>query len=300
MPSNGPAVLPTTLVNPKLHICAEASLRRDSRRSIRTEYSAGFRPRITIVTIAHNSASYIEDTITSVGAQTYTDIEYIIIDGASQDETLSIIRQHSSYITKIVSEPDRGISHAMNKGIGLAEGDFILFLHSDDYLVGPNAIAGAVSAMDDRAAIHIFDIYLLTGGILRPATPRGFDWRMNFKNGVFHQAAFCRRELFDLIGPFDEQFSISMDYDWFLRAYRAKVSMHYHQEAFSVMRTSGISSRLDWPTLSERFRQQRRLQRKNRNALWFWLAHAAFWASYLPYRRLRELLRRGPQVARTK
>ena len=91
-----------------------------------------FKPKITIVTITYNAERYLEQTITSVIEQTYTNREYIVVDGNSSDGTLDIIKKYESEIDNWISEPDNGIADAMNKGIDLATGDYILFLHSDD------------------------------------------------------------------------------------------------------------------------------------------------------------------------
>lgn len=249
-------------------------------------------PKLSIITISRNSAEHIAQCMSSVLCQTYPEIEYIVIDGNSTDGTLEIIEEYKDKLSFWISEPDRGIADAMNKGMRAASGDLVLFLHSDDYLKNSNSIASAIARLDPKYRIHSFDILRLTNDTTRIAHPRGLDWRLNFKNGIWHQACLCERKLFDDIGPFDEQFSISMDYDWFLRAYRHGIRAKLYRHHFSVMRTTGISGRLDWPTLSRRFRQQRQLQRKNRWGLTFWPIYAAFWLPYLTYRRLRELVRR--------
>jgi glycosyltransferase involved in cell wall biosynthesis len=88
--------------------------------------------RISIITVCFNSGATIRDTIESVRAQTFNDIEYIVVDGGSSDETLAIIAEYEDFISKVVSEPDGGIYDAMNKGISLATGDFVGILNSDD------------------------------------------------------------------------------------------------------------------------------------------------------------------------
>lgn len=255
-------------------------------------------PKLSIITICRNASRHIAQCMRSVFAQTYPNIEYIVIDGDSTDGTRAIISAHRQQINFLSSEPDDGIADAMNKGLAAATGQLIFFLHADDYLVDPASVANAIERLDPKFRIHCFDILLLTGQATRVAHPRGMDWRLNFKNGIYHQACFCDRALFDEIGAFDTQFSISMDYDWFLRAYRRGVRAKCYAGYFSVMRTSGISGRLDWPTLSRRFREQRRLQRKNRWGASFWPVYAAFWIPYLPYRRLREVFRASATSAR--
>ena len=114
------------------------------------------KPKITIITVSYNANAFIEHTIRSVVAQTYPNIEYIVIDGASTDGTLDIIKKHEDEITKWTSESDRGIADAMNKGWKMASGDFVLFLHADDYLIDDSTIEDAVQHMLDEYDIYAF------------------------------------------------------------------------------------------------------------------------------------------------
>ena len=107
-------------------------------------------PRITIITITFNAELYLEQTIASVIGQTYNDKEYIVIDGGSTDSSLDIIKKYKKNIDKWISEPDNGISHAMNKGLQYATGDFVFFLHSDDYLCDDNVLAEACQFLTDQ------------------------------------------------------------------------------------------------------------------------------------------------------
>ncbi len=100
--------------------------------------------KVSIITATYNSATTLSDTLLSLDLQSYNDIEYIIIDGASRDSTLELINSVSRRVTKIISEPDKGIYDALNKGIRAATGDIVGFLHSDDLLAYPDAIADVV------------------------------------------------------------------------------------------------------------------------------------------------------------
>ncbi|MDH5525501.1 MAG: glycosyltransferase, partial [Desulfobulbaceae bacterium] len=162
-----------------------------------------------------NSAAYLEQTIDSVARQNYPNIEYIVVDGGSTDRTIDIIKKHEAQIDKWISEPDHGIADAMNKGLAMASGDYILFLHSDDYLVGESAISNASQHLTHGKDIVFCSIYLEKNGTQRPHRPRGFNWWMNFKSGVYHQSAICARSLFFKIGPFDKGFRIAMAYAFF-------------------------------------------------------------------------------------
>ncbi len=246
-----------------------------------------FKPKITIVTITYNSERYLEQTITSVIEQTYTNREYIVVDGNSTDGTLDIIKKYESEIDNWISEPDNGIADAMNKGIDLATGDYILFLHSDDYLSSPSILADTVEALPSPHNIFLFDILFKNEGRITLCSPRGLTWWINFKTGVHHQAAFCSREYFKKIGAFDTTFEIAMDYDFFLRSYRAGVTSCKVNIPLSVMRLVGISSRHDWSSLRQRFSEEKRVHLKNCPNKLMGILYRLYWLLYLPYRKIR-------------
>lgn len=240
--------------------------------------------KISIITISYNSASYIEQTIESVCEQTFQNKEYIVVDGGSTDGTVEIIKKYEDKIDKWVSEPDHGIADAMNKGLALASGDFVIFLHSDDYFLDENVLTVASAHLSTDCEIFLFDIWLMKNGESRLFVPRGLNWWMNFKTGVFHQSAFCSRSLFAGIGNFDPGLRIAMDYDFFLRAYRAGVRAKKIGLPLSVMRLCGLSSQLDWPSLRERFREERRIHMKNSPSIPLRLLYLIYWSFYPLYR----------------
>jgi len=174
-------------------------------------------PLISIITISLNAEKYLEQTIRSVLNQTYKNIEYIVVDGGSTDGTLGIIEKYKNAIDHIISEKDEGIADAMNKGATLAKGDYVVFLHADDYFVHDNAIEAVVEKMDKTADIVACNIQY--GVRQSTCKPRGFNFWFNFKQGIYHQGIVCRRDLIEKLNGFDMQFSIAMDYDFFLRAY---------------------------------------------------------------------------------
>lgn len=242
--------------------------------------------KISIVTITLNSEAHIEQTIRSVLEQTYNNIEFIIVDGGSTDETVSIIRRYAERLDQWLSEPDNGISDAMNKGFAMANGDFILFLHSDDFLSTPETIERAVSRINPATEIHIFDVFQLDHGKKSRISPRGWNSWMNLKTGIFHQGALCRRSLFERIGLFKTSLALTMDYDFFLRAYRSGARAQYHNLPLSVIRTTGISSRKDRESLRERLAEEKSVHISQcRGALPRFL-YSAYWAVYPHYRLL--------------
>ena len=174
--------------------------------------------KISIITIALNAERYLEQTIASVVNQTYSNREYIIVDGGSTDGTLDIIKKYESEIDNWISEPDKGIADAMNKGIDLATGDYILFLHSDDYLVNSSVLERASEYLGDRFDIFFFQVLHDIHGQNQVSRNRPLGWLTNFKMGSCHQGQLCSIKLFQRIGKFDTSFKIDMDYDFILRA----------------------------------------------------------------------------------
>jgi glycosyltransferase involved in cell wall biosynthesis len=242
--------------------------------------------KISIITICYNSEKYIEQTIQSAINQSLNTKEFIIIDGGSTDGTLGIIKKHEKNINHWISEPDGGISDAMNKGLNAATGDYILFLHSDDYLINDEVLEIVSRHLDSKHDIFLFDIFLLNNGNRKLTKPRGFNWWMNFKTGVWHQSAICSSRLFKRIGDFDTNFKIAMDYDFFLRAYRDKVKVRKIGTPLSVMRNTGVSSQLDWPSLKKRFEEQRQIHFKNCESKIMQITYDIFSFFYMLYRRI--------------
>ena len=243
-------------------------------------------PFITILTAALNSGSTIKKTLESVRNQTFKDIEHIVIDGGSRDDTLDILKEfENTYNLTWISEPDNGIADAMNKGIDLATGDYILFLHSDDYFINSSVLAQASKDLGDCFDIYIFQALLNTHGQNQVSSNRSLGWLTNFKMGSCHQGQLCSRKLFQRIGKFDTSFAIDMDYDLILRAYRAGASCNSVDMPLSVMRLIGISSRRDWKSLRERFDEERRVHFKNCTTIWMRLLYIFYWMLYLPYRK---------------
>ena len=240
---------------------------------------------ISIITITLNAERYLEQTIASVVNQTYSNREYIIVDGASTDGTLDIIKKYESEIDNWISEPDKGIADAMNKGIDLATGDYILFLHSDDYLVNFSVLERASEYLEDRFDIFFFQVLHDIHGQNQVSSNRSLGWLTNFKMGSCHQGQLCSRKLFQRIGKFDTSFKIDMDYDLILRAYRADASCNSVNMPLAVMRLVGISSRTDWKSLRERFDEERRVHFKNCTTIWMRLLYIFYWMMYLPYRK---------------
>ncbi len=237
---------------------------------------------ISVITVCLNAQKHIEQTIRSVLEQTYRFVEYIIVDGGSTDGTCDIIDRYRNRISHVVSEKDSGIADAMNKGISLASGEYILFLHADDYLADAHVLDN-VSPFLGTADIVACPIKF--GEKLATVWPRGVNFRLNFK-GIPHQGVLCRRDVLKRLNGFDIRFKVCMDYDFFLRAYRSKARFARAPVVLSVMRDTGISSRRDWRSLEERFSEERMAHEKNCPSALMHLCYILYWSLYIPYRRI--------------
>ncbi len=192
--------------------------------------------KISIITVCFNAEALIEQTLRSVVDQNFTSKQYLIIDGNSTDSTLEIVSQYREAIDQIVSEPDGGIYDAMNKGLSLATGEYVLFLNAGDQLFS-NQTLETLFALDD-ADIYYGETTLINDkqevlGTRSELTTRPLPRNLNvrsFLNGqpVSHQSFIVRREL---IGNFDLQFQCSADIDWMIRAVRNA----------KIIRNSGIT-----------------------------------------------------------
>ncbi len=206
--------------------------------------------RISVITICLNSESFIDKTINTVTAQNYDNLEYILIDGGSMDNTLPIIREYAEKDRRIrwVSEPDGGISDAMNKGISLATGDVIAHLHADDYYPHQNVISSVTAAFVANP-----DSIWLTGGaylvdangnLIREIRVRNCSYRNQLRvNRVIHPATFIRKSSFEKVGRFDTSLKYAMDYDLWLRLGRKADPVHLDQPiACSRMHSGSLST----------------------------------------------------------
>lgn len=177
-------------------------------------------PKLTIITINLNNATGLRKTIESVVSQTYSDFEYIIIDGCSTDGSVEVVKEYQEKITYWVSEPDKGIYNAMNKGILKATGEYCLFLNSGDWLVNHNVLEGIIPTAFKEDIIH-GNIVLEYGDkqIQAKGTSKDSLTLVDFLIAptIRHQAAFIKRELFRKNGLYDESFTINGDWFFFMK-----------------------------------------------------------------------------------
>lgn len=227
----------------------------------------------------------------SVHQQSLRDIEHIVIDGGSKDGSVEVLAQYPG--VNWISEPDKGISDAMNKGLQRSSGDFIVFLNADDYLSDPEVLERAVSRLKDRSTIYAFDIFFESSdGRRRKISPRPFNWWVNFKNPFPTQGVAVPKALFDRYGLFDSGLEINMDYDFWMRTYRDGTRVVRISEVLAIMSDGGISSRRDWPGLSRRLHDERRIHYRYVQSGWIRLAYLFYWPMYIAYRRVKCFARR--------
>jgi Glycosyltransferases involved in cell wall biogenesis len=177
--------------------------------------------KLSIITINLNNAEGLRKTIESVISQTFTDLEYIVIDGASTDGSLDIIKQYAGRINYWISEADTGIYNAMNKGIKVAKGEYVLFLNSGDWFVDQDVLCD-FSSINCNSDIITGNLIILddSGTTQLHIAPDQEQLSFNtFTRGSLpHQASFIKRTLFDKYGLYDETYKIVSDKDFFIKA----------------------------------------------------------------------------------
>jgi glycosyltransferase len=191
--------------------------------------------KVSIVTATYNSQQFIADCVRSIHEQTHKDIEHIIIDGASRDDTIRIIENMPNKVTKIVSEPDKGIYDAMNKGLKLVTGDIVGILNSDDFYNSNDVITKVVDAFQETNADCVYGnlYYVLQDNpdiIKRKWVTGLYNPKRGFKMGWHpaHPSFFVKRELYERYGNFDEDFKISADFELMLRF----IEKHHAKSAY--------------------------------------------------------------------
>lgn len=204
--------------------------------------------KISIITITYNSCKTVEDTIKSVLAQDYHDIEYIIVDGASNDNTLDIINNYRERIKKIVSEPDKGIYDAMNKGLAMATGELIGFLNSDDVYAHNAVLANIADKFKQTGADAVYaDLIYVSADLHKQVRywKAGEYMEGNFLKGWMppHPTFYVKSEIYRKYGGFNLQLKSSADYELMLRfIHKEKIKLAYLPEVVVKMRTGGQSN----------------------------------------------------------
>ncbi len=200
-------------------------------------------PKISIITPSFNQGKYLEKTILSVLNQNYPNLEYIIIDGGSTDESVEIIKKYEEQISYWVSEADEGQTHAINKGFKKATGDLVAWMNSDDVYF-ENAFDHISQAFNQTGGN--FDVYFgdkaninEVGTVIReylypPFSGWGIKYTTNMN--ISNQSAFWKRKLFDKVGFLNEEIQFAMDYEYFLRLYMRGASFYKISEVLGALR----------------------------------------------------------------
>lgn len=204
--------------------------------------------KISVVTVTYNSAETLRETLESVNAQTHADIEHLIVDGGSSDGTMDLVRRYGHRVAQAISEPDRGIYDAMNKGVRAATGEIVGFLNADDVLADPLVIRWVSDAAEsadivygDLVYVHRTDLnhtirYWQSGSY----SPQQLRWGWM----PAHPTLYVRKDRFEKLGGFNEQLRIAADYDFVLRCFRQLPLRHtYVPRVFVKMRMGGASNR---------------------------------------------------------
>lgn len=207
-------------------------------------------PKISVITVCFNSAATIVETLRSVAAQTHAVVEHIVVDGASSDDTLRLVRTHGAHVAELISEPDRGIYDAMNKGLRRATGEIVGFLNADDMLASPRTIARIAQAFADDPTLDACygDLEYISADD-PPRTVR--YWRSGpfsqegLRKGWMppHPTFYARRSLIARVGEFDTRLRIAADYELMLRCLvRPDLRIAYLPEVLVRMRLGGASN----------------------------------------------------------
>lgn len=208
--------------------------------------------KISIITSTFNSGKTVKDTIESVLRQSYTDFEYIIKDGGSKDDTLDIISGYAPQFgnkLKVVSEPDKGIYDAMNKGLQLATGDVVGLLNSDDFYTSDDTLKTIADAYEQYGADAIYgDIHFVNDEDLTKCVryySSAIFSRPLMRYGMMpaHPSFYCKRSVYEKYGYFDTSYKIAADFESLLRfIYIGKINTKYIKKDFVTMRTGGAST----------------------------------------------------------
>jgi len=205
-------------------------------------------PELSLITINRNDKVGLKRTIKSVLSQNFKDFEFIIIDGGSTDGSVDVIQNYKKYISYWISEKDKGIYNAQNKGLKIAKGDYCLFLNSGDYLANENVLKEIFSKnYDDDIIYGDMLIDKGEGKLHYGSQPDSINLDFMLHTTLWHPVSFIKRSLFEKTGYYKEDLKITSDYDFFLNAIIVQqVKTRHVPVAVSVFNTSGIGSSLKY------------------------------------------------------
>mgnify|MGYP001775142375 CR=1 FL=1 len=211
------------------------------------------KPKISIITVCFNSEKHLEEAIQSVVNQDYENKEYIVIDGGSTDGTLGIIGKYRDKIDYFVSEPDKGISDAFNKGIMAATGDLIGILNSDDFMMQGALSKVAVEYEDGVDVYRGYELlYFPTRNVTKAEYPNNRFGRIPIGNCICHEAAFLTKEIYKKVGLYRVELKYAMDLDLFMRLYRLNAKHKFINVCVLTFRVGGASSAINGAIIKEK------------------------------------------------
>jgi glycosyltransferase involved in cell wall biosynthesis len=235
-------------------------------------------PFFSVITINLNNRQGLKNTIASVASQTFRDFEYLVIDGGSKDGSVDVILECAKDIKSWISDRDSGVYNAMNKGLKMAQGKYVVFLNSGDEFKLSDTLKHIAEQGDDRDFVYC-DVELFGGQSPRVKVhPDQLSERYLLVDMICHQSVFAKRSLFDKTGTFNEAYKVYGDYDWMLNAIRSEHATYKHiPEVLVRYDEIGISNTTD-----------RSLQRKEKDQIQnFYFNGLILWV-YRIYRRLND------------
>lgn len=216
--------------------------------------------KFSIITINFNNNEGLKKTIDSVISQTFTDYEYLIIDGGSTDGSRELIEQHQDHFAYWCSEPDNGVYNAMNKGIKIAKGEYIIFMNSGDIFADKNTLQIVFENLhQDTDILYGYMMRKTSDGMPhnKPSMKQNLYWEDFFFDTLPHQSSYIKRTLFNIVGMYNETYKRLADWEWFTKAFNIyNVKITFLPQKLSIYECGGISEDEHWKDELERIRRE--------------------------------------------
>ncbi len=238
-------------------------------------------PLISIVTASYNALDGLKRTVESVREQGFASLEHIVVDGGSNDGTREFLSEQGDNV-RWISEPDRGIADALNKGVSKAQGQYILVLQAGDSFLARNSAQIAAKHLNGSDMVGFAVNFQKLDGECEKLPSRPLSIFTEFRLLNPHQGLFCHRRVFEKIGLFDEDIRIVMDYDHMLKAKHSGFELDVVDTVIAVMPADGVSSRDDWQGRHALLSDQARVQWRNAYNPLHKAALAVFWTVWYP------------------
>ena len=215
-------------------------------------------PLISIITVNYNNREGLEKTIHSVKSQSFQDFEYIVVDGASSDGSAELLKEHTDRINIGISERDSGVYNAMNKGIRVSSGDYLLFLNSGDFLVDNQVLENVLNYKLERDIVYgDMRIRWSENNLSLGKMPQTINSFHLYKDTIWHPVTFIKRDLLIACGLYNENYKLVADYDFFCKAMIQKnAASKYIPVCIAEYNTEGMSSREEYKKIEKAERQK--------------------------------------------